>query len=285
VKREVSAVHTDISRFTSRLVSLTKKAVVGEPDPAYQEGEGGYADWVMVAIHGLKEYLDLPYRRLLDVLAEMEGIVQKLELAVTELPDFSTVCARWQDLKMRVWRVLLRLSADLHELGDLQAIDATCLDRVKASQHFAKRTDYVFKDVKTTAIVDFETGAILDIHCSVRQRHDTRIGWQLLLRNVENLETIIADKGYDWNLLRYRLHLEGVKTVIKHREHGDLDVGHNALIDDTIYRRRSLIESAFFALKRRFGETLRARTWYGQFREIVLKAAIRNIELDTRSAP
>jgi IS5 family transposase len=282
VKREESCVQSDISRFTSRLVSLAKKAVVGKPDPAYQEGQGGYADWVIISIHGLREYLDLPYRRLLDVLAEMHGIVQKLGLDVDELPDFSTVCARWQQLKMRVWRVLLRLSADLHEFGELQAIDATCLDRIAASQHFAERTDYVFEDVKTTALVDCSTGVILDIHCSVKQRHDTQIGWQVLNRNLSNLETILADKGYDWELLRHKLHVEGVETVIKHREHGDLDVAHNALIDDNIYHQRSLIESTFFALKRRYGESLRSRTWYGQFREIVLKSAIRNIELDTR---
>ena len=276
---------TNISRFTRQVVSLSKKAVVGQPAPSYQEGEGGYADWVIVSIQGLREYLDLPYRRLLDVLAEMDGIVQKLGLEVSELPNFSTVCARWQQLKMRVWRVLLRFSADLHELGEFQAIDATCIDRIKASQHFAKRTDYVFEDVKTTALVDCETGAILDIHCSVKQRHDTRIGWQVLVRNIDDLKTILADKGYDWDLLRHKLHGEGVKTVIKHREHGDLDVAQNALIDEQIYHQRSLIESAFFALKRRFGETLRARTWYGQFREIVLKAAIRNIELDIRSTP
>jgi IS5 family transposase len=283
VKREESGVQTNTSRFTSRLVSLAKKAVVGKPDPAFQEGEGGYADWVIVSIHGLREYLDLPYRRLLDVLAEMHGIVEKLGLEVSELPDFSTVCARWQQLKMRVWRVLLRLSADLHEFGELQAIDATCLDRIAASQHFAERTDYVFEDVKTTALVDCSTGVILDIHCSVKQRHDTQIGWQVLVRNLGNLETILADKGYDWELLRHKLHVEGVETVIKHREHGDLDVAHNALIDENIYNQRSLIESTFFALKRRYGESLRSRTWYGQFREIVLKSAIRNIELETCS--
>jgi IS5 family transposase len=105
----------------------------------------------------------------------------------------------------------------------------------------------------------------------------------VLVRNLGNLETILADKGYDWELLRHNLHVEGVETVIKHREHGDLHVAHNALIDENVYHQRSLIESTFFALKRKYGESLRPRTWYGQFREIVLKSAIRNIELHTRS--
>jgi hypothetical protein len=31
-------------------------------------------------------------------------------------------------------------------------------------------------------------------------------------------------------------------------------------------------------LKQRFGDTLRARTWFGQFRELALEAAITDIE-------
>jgi IS5 family transposase len=69
----------------------------------------------MIVIHGLRECLDLPYRRLLDVLHEMHGIVAKMGLDSSELPDFTTVCVRKQQLTMVVWRTLLRLSADLHE--------------------------------------------------------------------------------------------------------------------------------------------------------------------------
>lgn len=46
----------------------------------------------------------------------MHGIVEKLGLDLSELPDF-TIVARKQQLKMVVWRTLLRLSADLHEVG------------------------------------------------------------------------------------------------------------------------------------------------------------------------
>ena len=283
MKREGLRVETITSRFTSRLVSLAKKAVVGHPAPSYQEGEGGYADWVMISIQGLKEWFGDPYRFLLDNLAGRPDTVAKLGLDRAELPDFSTVCARFQQLKMRVWRVLLRLSTDFHDLGEYQAIDATCIDQISASQHFAKRTDYTFKYVKTTALIDCTTGVFLDIDCSMKKRDDTQIGMQMLRRNIENLNTILADKGYDWDLLRQILHIEGVDTAIKHKEHGALDVAENALIDDNIYHKRSAIESAFAALKGRYGQSLRSRTWYGQFREIVLRAAIRNIELEVRS--
>ena len=89
---------------------------------------------------------------------------------------------------------------------------------------------------------------------------------------------MVADKGYDWDALRQKLRDGGVRPVIKHREFYPLDMAHSARHDDTVYHRRSLVESIFFASKRRFGETLRARTWFGQFRELVQKAAVRNIE-------
>lgn len=56
-------------------------------------------------------------------------------------------------------------------------------------------------------------------------------------------------------------------------------MAHNARQDDEVYHRKSIVEATFFALRHWFGETLRASTWFGQFREPVLKAAVRGIEL------
>ncbi len=258
---------------------MSKRAVSGDPAPAVKKGDGGYADWVIVAIHGLRECLDFPYRRLLDVLHEMRGIVEKLDLETSELPDFTTVCIWKQQLKMAVWRTLLRLSADLHETGDVQAIDATVFDRHSASRHYANRTDYIFRSIKTTALVDCKTSTVMDIHCSMKQPHDTQVGWQVLTQNLDQLQTITADKGHDWDDLHNELREAGVRSVIKHREFYPLDMAHNARHDADSYHRRLSVEAVFFGLKQRHGDTLRARTWFGQFRELVLKTAVRNIEL------
>jgi hypothetical protein len=68
VKRVASVVQTKIARLKKQVVRLAQKAVVGNAKPAFQREDGGYADRVTVSIHGLKTHLDLPYRRLLDVL-------------------------------------------------------------------------------------------------------------------------------------------------------------------------------------------------------------------------
>jgi IS5 family transposase len=115
-----------------------------------------------------------------------------------DLPDFTTVCTSKQDLEIRIWRVLLWLSAELHDLGDVQATDATSMDRVAASQNYAKRTDRTFEAVKTTLLSDCKTGAVLDIHCSMKQPHDSKISWQMVKHNFNKLNVLTANKGYDW---------------------------------------------------------------------------------------
>lgn len=278
MKRAQFGVHSNLARFTERCVALSQKAVGSDPDPPIKKGESGYADWVIIAIHGLREYLDHTYRQLLDVLREMPDIVAMLGLSVDELPDFTTVCSRKQDLKMSVWRTLLGLSADLFDSGDIQAIDSTSIAHRSSSHNYAKRVKGTFESVKTTILVDCSTRSILDVHCSMNLPHDTQIAWQVLKRNLSNVETVVADKGFDWDKLRHMLREEDIRPVIKHREFYSLDAAHNARINDKTYHQRSIVESIFFALRKRFGSTIKSRTWFGQFREIVLMCAVRNIE-------
>jgi IS5 family transposase len=47
---------------------------------------------------------------------------------------------------------------------------------------------------------------------------------------------------------------------------------------DSVSQRRSVAECSFRVLEQRYGDRLAARTWYGQFRELVLKAAVKNID-------
>ena len=109
----------------------------------------------------------------MEILYEMPRITSILGLRPSTLPHFSTVCARKQDLKMGIWSTFLGLTIEFHDLGDIQAIDATGVDRIAASQHYSNRTNYTFRAVKTTILLDCSTAVILDIHCSMKQPHDS----------------------------------------------------------------------------------------------------------------
>lgn len=267
-----------ITRFMRTSVQLAKEAVVGRPESAYQPGEGGFADWFMVSVLTLREREGETYRSVVDKLKVMGPIREILEVDLSELPDPSTVCKAKDRLTMAICRRLLQATLTLFDLGDVTAIDASGFDRVTASRRYAQRTNYRFLAMKTTVLTDCETGAILDIHCSTSRPHDTQIGWQVLTRNTDRIETITADKGYDWDDLRSMLRDHDIRPVIKHREFDRLDRAHNARLDDAVYHRRSVVECSIRVLKQRYGDRLRSRTWYGQFRELALKAAVKNID-------
>jgi len=108
--------------------------------------------------------------------------------------------------------------------------------------------------------------------------HDTRIAWGVLTRNLHQLETVVADEGLDWDELRHKLRDEVIRPVIKHRVFYSRDAADNARIDDGTYHRRSKLEAIFFPLRKRFGATIRAKTWVDQFREIVPRTAVQNLE-------
>jgi|GEM_PF-2119064 len=62
------SIPSQLASFTRRCAALSQKAVGNEDIPTDKKDDGGYEDWVIVAIHGLREYLSHLSRRLLDVL-------------------------------------------------------------------------------------------------------------------------------------------------------------------------------------------------------------------------
>src|SRR6056297_1640114 len=267
-----------ISRFTSKAVQLAKNAVGERGEVAAAEGGGGFADYAVVSLHCLRVYLDKSYRETLDLLSEMSHILGEIGRFEADLPHHSTLVKWFDRIKTALWRVLLRLSAQLHDPSGHAAIDATFFDRENASKHYCRRTNYRVQTLKTTALVDTESQAVLDVHCTTEKRHDTQLGWQLARRNAGELRSLAADKGYDWQQLREKLRKEGVRPLIKHREFRPIDHAHNARIDGTLYGQRALSETVFSVIKRTLGDAVRARSWYREFREIVLMCAVYNIK-------
>jgi IS5 family transposase len=50
--------------------------------------------------------------------------------------------------------------------------------------------------MKTTILADVETLAINDVHFTTRKSYDGHIGMQVFRRNAEDLQVLLADKGY-----------------------------------------------------------------------------------------
>ena len=229
----------------------------------------------MIALHCLRIYLDTTYRMTIDLLTEMPQITREIGLEPTDLPHPSTLCLAFDSIEMDICRVLLRQSAQLHDTGNLAALDATYFERSPASRKYCNRTDYEVQKLKATKLVDTDTNIILDLHCTTtRDGSDADICKQLARRHAGELQALAADKGYDCTWLREYLREIGIRPLIKHCINKPYDYAHNARIDDDLYGQRSISESVFSSVKRSLGVALRARSWYREFRELALMCAV-----------
>ena len=269
---------TTISRFTERSVWAAKSVADDSDEPAAPEGGGGFADYAMISLHCLRIYLDTTYRMTIDLLTEMPQITREIGLEPANLPHPSTLCLAFDNIEMDICRVLLRQSAQLHDTGDLAALDATFFERSPASRKYCNRTDYDVKKLKATKLVDTDTNVILDLHCTTtRDGSDADICKQLARRHAGELQALAADRGYDCTWLREYLREIGIRPLIKHCINKPYDHAHNARINDDLYGQRSISESVFSSVKRSLGVALRARSWYREFRELALMCAVYNI--------
>ena len=270
---------TQISRFTEEVVPVAQRVTGDGDESAAPDGGGGFADYALVSLHCLRIYLDTSYRMTIDLLKEMPQITGEIGLDAADLPVPPTLCKALDRIEMSLCRVLLRQSAQLHDPSEHAALDATFYERDRASRHYCHRTNYRVQTLKVTKLVDTESQAVLDIHCSTTLKgSDADLCEQIARRNAGDLRTLAADKGYDKTALRERLRELEIRPLIKHCVRAPYDHAHNARIDEDLYAQRSMTETVNSAVKRSLGYAVRARTWFREFREIPLMCIVYNIK-------
>ena len=125
---------SEIRRF-ARLFVVIAKIVVNNPDePAAPIGGGGFAEWVMIAVNGLRIKLGKSYRETYDLLSEMPGVLA--ELGLKRPPSYVTIYNWFKRVPTPRWRAVLRASATL---SGHAAIDSTGFDRDRPSRYYAQR--------------------------------------------------------------------------------------------------------------------------------------------------
>jgi IS5 family transposase len=132
--------------------------------------------------------------------------------------------------------------------------------------------------LKTTLLVDTATNAVLDIHVTTTRKHDTQIAPQVLKRNTESITILTGDKGYDDQKIRRLSRDHGIRPLIKHREFTSLHKAWNARLDGDLYHQRNMTETVISSLKQKYGAFVRSRVWWKQFRELVIKCVVHNVD-------
>jgi IS5 family transposase len=266
-------------RFVKQAASLAQKRCAASPTAVVTDPAGnGFHGWKHLTLYFLRVYMGATYREIVDWASEMDRVRAVLQLARIEFPAPSTLWRSFERVPTRVWRQLLDRSTTACDPGDHGAVDATFFDRQAASNHDIDRSDRHIRTLKTTALVETDSCAVLDLHCSAHWSHDTQVGRRVALRNTDEIESLAGDKGYDDQSLRDTLRSEGVRPLIKHWLFAHYDHAHNARLDSDLYGQCWMAETAFSAIKRRYGSAVGPSAWYRQFRELVLTAAVYNLE-------
>lgn len=78
------------------------------------------------------------------------------------------------------------------------------------------------QQLKLTLLVDTRVNAIINLHVTTTQKHDSQIAPSLIKRNNGDVEILLGDKGYDDQKVPALARKEGVRPVIKHREFSSL---------------------------------------------------------------
>jgi len=201
-------------------------------------------------------------------------------IGLSQVPDFTTMCRAMKRLRNKVLTVLLYLTASVLPVSGKASIDATGFDKRHSSKHYVKRCKMKLGSMKTTFIVDTSTLVILAVHATVTRKHDSKIILPLVHKALKSFRITVlpADKGYDDRTVRDELRQLGIRPLIKHREFKPVDKTNNRRMKSEDYHQRSMSETVNSMLKRKYDDTLHTKSYWNQYKEIMLMAVVHNIE-------
>lgn len=213
-----------------------------------------------------------------ETLYEMPRICDAIGLS--QIPDFTTMCKAMKRLRAKVLIVLLYMTASLVPCSGKASIDATCMDKRHSSAHYVQRCKMKLGSMKVTLLIDTETLMVFAVHVTVTRKHDTKIILPLTEKALKHfrIKVLPADKGYDDKAVRDTLREMGIRPLIYHREFKPIDKAHNARMNKKDKHRRSMSETENSIIKRKYDDTLYTKTFWNQYKEVILICCVANIE-------
>ena len=257
-------------------VNLVKKikgmlGKIGCPRFLHHFGPKTYEFKVHLVALLLKEVLRCSFRRIVKILS-------MLGLAV---PTYSALCKMRKRIPLWIWNRLLTLTAG--KCSGIIAIDGTGFSRTNPSFHYLKRIDGKTPRVyaKLSALFDVPHRKFTALKIRTKPRHDV-IDTKPLLNKSDNVKELLGDTAYDSEDIHEYCYYRKIQTFIKPRKNVKRGWARKKQMNsysEEKYHQRSLIESGFGSLKRKYGGSVLAKKSKGVKTEIYCKAIAHNIGL------
>jgi IS5 family transposase len=262
----------DFQEFVWEAYDLAQRSI---PKYSHKYSRKDFTQHQLITLNLIRIKCDWTYRQTIEWFRWMTPLRDHLNL--DSMPDHTTLYHAFDRMSLTIGRLLLSESLEPFNLSGFCGIDATGFERSVASTYYAKTTKMNLKSIKTTVLADLETNVVIDAHFTTTRKHDTQIGPDLLSSHPD-LSVLTADKGYDDQSFRDQLRANNIRPLIRHCESSSIHKAANARMKDEDYHQRSNSESVFSAIKRKYVDRLRSRIWYRQFRELILKMVVHNID-------
>jgi len=234
----------------------------------------------MASIH---IFLQMPYR-------QMEGFTRQLATILPALKsaDYTTLFRRIQRMDIAVPVNTAILSRDL-----VVAVDSTGLKVTNRGEWMREKWKVHRGWINVHAMIDVETNQILSLKVTDETTQDDQVFEELLDQAKDRcdgttLKSVLEDGAYDRNHCFNELEKRGIRSGIKTRinasrrssgspnraecvrERDEL-AGYGPWAEKANYGMRWKVEGLFSSIKRIFGESVRASSREGMFREAQMK--------------
>lgn len=257
-------------KLVNKIKLFLRKA--GIPRWLHHFGPKKYEFYIHIFTLFVKQACKLSFRR----------VCKLLNMLGFQVPTYSALCKMQKRIPSWMWQLFLNLTCP--DFVNLCAVDSTGFSNTNPSLYFIRRINRrkpVKRYTKISAFFDTRRKKFLALRIRSRPRHDIQ-DVNYLIKKYSNFKKLLGDSAYDAEFLHKLAYEKEIITVIKPRKNVKRGIYRRKQMkcyNKKIYHRRSMIESGFSSIKRKYGNYVSGKSIVSCRAEIYCKVILHNLNL------